>query len=160
LRSSFSFIIHLSDFRPLGAILQRLPPGERGHPEDVLFDVVVALFELGGNGFEVFCAAFAAVVRGIEEVVALRSPELRLDLGLPHGERVGDVFEENQPEDGVFIDGCVEIRAEPVGGGPSVDQRLRAAPAGCLRQSVSLRSALVEVAEKLFGGKGSHAWRG
>ena len=31
--------------RELGAILQRLPPGERRHPEDVLLDVVVALFK-------------------------------------------------------------------------------------------------------------------
>ena len=40
------------------------------------------------------------------------------DLALPDGERVGDVFEEDQAEDGVLIDGGVEIGAEPVGGGP------------------------------------------
>ena len=36
--------------RELGAVLQRLPPGERGHPEDVLFDVVVAVFEFLADG--------------------------------------------------------------------------------------------------------------
>ena len=35
--------------RELGAVLQGLPAGERGHPEDVFLDVVVALFQLGAR---------------------------------------------------------------------------------------------------------------
>jgi hypothetical protein len=117
--------------RQLGAILQRLPPGERRHPEDVLLDVVVALFQLGADGFKVFCADFTAVVRGIEEVVALRIAELRFNLPLPHGEGLGDVFQEDEAEDRVLIDGGVEIGPEAISGRPEL---------------------FVEVAEELLGG--------
>ena len=106
--------------RELGAILQRLPPGECGDPEDVLLDVVVALFQLAPDGFEVFGAAFAVVISRIEKVVALVVAELRLDLRLPDGERVGDVFEEDEAEDRVLINGGVEIGAEAVGGHPKL----------------------------------------
>jgi len=48
----------------------------------------------------------------------------------PAGKRVGDVFEEDQAENGVLIDSGIEIGAEPVGGGPEL---------------------LVKLAEKLLG---------
>ena len=119
--------------RELGAVLQRLPPGERGHPEDVFLDVVVALFEFVADGLGVVRAVRAAVIGGIEEVVALRIAELGLDFLLPGGEGVGDVFEEDQAEHGVLIDSGVEIRAQPVCGGPEF---------------------LVEITEELLGAVG------
>jgi hypothetical protein len=118
LRSFSSFIVLLSSF-------------PRRHPEEVLLDVVVALFQLRADGFEVFSAACTAVVRRVEEVVALRIAELRLDLRLPDCEGIRDVFEEDQAKDGVLIDGGVQVGAEPVCGGPEL---------------------FVEVTEELLGG--------
>ncbi len=66
----------------------------------------------------VFGAAFAAVILRIEEIIALRIAELRLDLGLPDSERVRNVLEEDQPEYRVFVNRGIQIRPEPVGGGP------------------------------------------
>ena len=43
----------------------------------------------------------------IEEIVALRIAELGFDLPLPSDEGVGDVFQEDQAEDGVLVDGGV-----------------------------------------------------
>ncbi len=50
----------------------------------------------------------------------LRLAELRLDFLLPDGEGVGDVFEEDEAQDGVLIDGGIEAGAEAVGGGPEL----------------------------------------
>jgi len=39
---------------------------------------------------------------------------------LPDGKGIRDVFQEDQPEDGVLVDGGVEIRAESVRGVPEL----------------------------------------
>ena len=75
-------------------------------------------------------SAASRVASRVEEVVALRVAKLRLDFLLPDGEGVGDVFEEDEAEDGVLVDGGVEAGAEAVGGGPEL---------------------FVEVAEELLG---------
>ena len=64
-----------------------------------------------------------------------RIAKLGLDLPLSSDEGVGDVFQEDQAEHGMLVNGSVEIGAESVGGGPEL---------------------LVEVAEKLLG-VGGHA---
>lgn len=111
-------ILH-RDFRPgreLGGVLQGLPPRQRRNPEDVLLYIIVTLLQLGGDGFLVF--GKGAVVRRAQVEVALTIAELFLDLRLPLGEGVRDVFEEDQTEDGVFIYSGVQIGPELVGGGP------------------------------------------
>ena len=64
-----------------------------------------------------------------------RIAKLGLDLPLSSDEGVGDVFQEDQAEHGMLVNGSVEIGAESVGGGPEL---------------------IVEVAEKLLG-VGGHA---
>lgn len=55
--------------------------------------------------------------------------ELRLDFRLALVERVGDILEKDEPEDGMFIDRSIEAVPEPVGRVPeffveSVQERL------------------------------------
>jgi hypothetical protein len=69
--------------------------------------------------------------------IALRIAELLLNFRLPLGEGVGDVFEEDQAEDGVLVNGGVEVRPQLVGGGPEL---------------------LVELAEEGLGGGVGHCW--
>jgi len=61
------------------------------------------------------------------------SRQLGFDLSLPEGEGVGDIFQEDETEDGVLVNSGVEIRTEPIGGGPEL---------------------LVEVAQELLGESG------
>ena len=101
--------------RELGPALQILPAGKRGHPKRVLARVVVAVFQLG---VEVF-------VRGVLEVeVALGVLQLDLDGGATGVERVRDVLEEDEPEDGVLVLGGVEVVAQLVGRGPELPVQL------------------------------------
>jgi hypothetical protein len=60
----------------------------------------------------------ASISSRLMSSLASRLAELRLDLPLPPGEGVGNVLEEDEAEDGVFIDGGVEVGAKPVGGVP------------------------------------------
>ena len=54
----------------------------------------------------------------IQVVVTVGIAELSFDFSLPSREGVGDVFEEDQAEDGVLVNGGAEVGAETVGGGP------------------------------------------
>ena len=81
--------------RQLGAVLQRLPPGQGGDPEDVLLHVVVAVLQLGPDRGGVVVGR--GIVGRVQVVVAGRVAELAVDLGLPVGEGVGDVLEEDEP---------------------------------------------------------------
>lgn len=119
--------------RELGGILQGLPPRQRRHPEDVLLDVVVALLQFGTDAFLV--GTRFLVFLGIDEEVVFRVLQHRLDLRLPLGEGIRDVFEEDQAKDGVLVNSGVEIGPELVGGGPEL---------------------FVELAEKRLGIGGRH----
>jgi hypothetical protein len=71
------------------------------------------------------------VVLWVEEVVALRVAERGFDLLLADSEGVQDVFQEDQAENGVLVNGGVHAGAQPV------------------RSTLAL---LVEVAEELLSG--------
>jgi hypothetical protein len=111
----------LLDFRPgreLGGVLQGLPPRQRRHPEHVFFDVVVPLLQLPVDRLVILGGL---VVAGrVHEKVVFRFLQHRLDFRLPLGERVRDVFEEDQAEHRVLVNGGVEIGAELVGSGPEL----------------------------------------
>jgi len=94
-----------------------LDPGAVGIPlrRPGVFPTGVA-FQLGADGFLVF--GQSAVIRRAQVKIAPRIVELLLDLRLLLGEGVRDILEEDQAEDGMFIDGGVQIRPQPVGGGP------------------------------------------
>ena len=85
-------IEQLADGRVFGAALQVRPSGFGRHPEDVVGGVFVAVFGVG---------AFFLLQRGV-----------------PLLECVGDVFQENQAQDNVFVFGGVEVAAEFVSGSP------------------------------------------
>ncbi len=80
-------------------------------------------------------SASVVVAVGIDEEVAVRVLQHRLDLRLPLGEGVRDVFEEDQAEHGVLVNGGVEVGPQLVGGGPEL---------------------LVELAEEGLGIGGGH----
>ena len=101
-----------------GVFPDGLPAGERGHPEDVLRGVVIAVFELGGNGRGV--GGVGVVVGAVEEVVVRRIFERGFEFLAAEVEGVGNVFEKDEAEDGVLIDGGVEVGAKPVGGVPEL----------------------------------------
>lgn len=115
-------IFHLDDraCRELGAVLEGFPSGERRHPEDICLKVIIAIFEFLADGLLVFLLAVPAVIIGIEVMVACRAAKCGFDFSLPDCERVGDIFQEDKAEDGVLINGCVEIGAESVGGVPEL----------------------------------------
>lgn len=93
-----------------------VPAGGTGHPEDVVLGVVVALFEFGFKGGLVVLRA--VVQRGVEIEGVFGVLQIGKDFALLGGEGVGDVFEENQAEDDVFVVGGVQLGAELVGGFP------------------------------------------
>ena len=93
-----------------------MPAGGTGHPEDVVLGVVVALFEFGFKGGLVVLRA--VVQRGVEIEGVFGVLQIGKDFALLGGEGVGDVFEENQAEDDVFVVGGVQLGAELVGGFP------------------------------------------
>lgn len=88
------------------------------YPEDVVFGVVVALFKFGGDGFVV--GGGGGEVGGVEVVVARRVFEVVFYALALRGEAVGDIFEEDEAEDDVFVVGGVQFGAEFVGGSPEV----------------------------------------
>src|SRR5258708_7920967 len=79
------------------------------HPEDVDGTVLVGVFRVGALG------------------------SLRLELGVLRFEGVGDVLEEDQPEDDVFVFGRVHVVAQCVGSGPEL--RLEAKLTRSIRSS-------------------------
>ena len=102
----------------LGVVLDSFPAGERGNPENVLFEEVVTFFQFGADGLGVFVGVGAAIIGGVKEVVAFGVLQQSRDFVLAHAESVGDVFEEDETEDGVLVDRGVERGTEPVGGVP------------------------------------------
>ena len=88
------------------------------YPEGDVFGVVVAVFEFGGDGFVV--GGRGGEVGGVEVVVARRVFEVVFYALALRGEAVGDVFEEDEAEDDVFVVGGVQFGAEFVGGSPEV----------------------------------------
>jgi len=86
----------LSDGRLLGTVLQQRPARLPGHPETVHGAVLVGILGIGALG------AF-----GLETGVLLL-------------ESVGDVLQEDQPQDDVFVLGRVHVRAQRVGGAPQL----------------------------------------
>ncbi len=77
------------------------------------------------------------------------TPTLLEDLGLPLGEGIGDVFEEDQAEDRVLVNGGVEVRAELVGGGPQLLVELAEEGLG-----IDCGICYVHLTERLIAGQG------
>ena len=95
-----------------------MPARPLRYPEDVVFGVVVALFEFGGDG--VVVSGGVGIVGRVEVVVARGVFEVVFYALALRGEAVGDVFEEDEAEDDVFVVGGVQFGAEFVGGAPEV----------------------------------------
>ena len=89
-------IHHLADGRLLGLALEMRPPGLLRHPEDVLGPVFVGVFGIGPL------------------VLGRQKPLVHLL------ERVGDVLQEDQPQDDVLVFRRVHVVAELVGGEPQL----------------------------------------
>ena len=102
----------------LASVLDVLPAGLGGHPEDVVAGVLVAVLEE-------LCAP--ALVRDV--VVADSGRRSRLELLAAGLEAVGDVLEEDQAEDDVLVLGRLLVAAQRVGGVPErLLERLSPAP--------------------------------
>ena len=97
--------------------------------------VIVAVFQLLEHGVGV--AIGGVVFRGVEIEVARWVLQESVDFSLPQGEGIGDVFQEDEAEDGVLVNRGVEIGAEAVSNGPEL---------------------FVEIAEELLGIGGRHGW--
>src|SRR5680860_53152 len=93
--------------------LEVSPAGLLRHPEDVLGGILVPVFEediqfgrtIGGLGDVVFAARVCD--QGLEPLTTLL-------------EGVGDVFDEEEPEDHVLVFGGVHVAAEEIGGLPEL----------------------------------------
>ena len=79
---------------------------------------MVAVFEFGGDGGGV--SGGVGIVGGVEVVFARGVAQVFFDLFALRGEGIGDVFEEDEAEDDVFVVGGVQLGAEFVGGFPEV----------------------------------------
>ena len=97
----------LADVRLFRGGAQGFPAGGFRHPEDVGFLVVVAVFQLVGNQGGI-----------IEMVVVGGIGEAPGQFGTARGEGIGDILDEDQPEDEVFVLGGIQIGAQLVGGRP------------------------------------------
>jgi hypothetical protein len=97
----------LADVRLLGGGAQRFPARGLGHPEDIDLAVVVAVFEFCRDQFG-----------GVEMVIVVGVGKAPRQFGTPRGEGVGDVLDEDQPEDQVLVFGGVHVGAQLVGGRP------------------------------------------
>ncbi len=84
---------------------QGIPPCLPGNPEDILRDVLIAILEDPG------------ALRGVlgEVVLVRRVPRGLFEYGSPSLERVGDVLQEQQPEDKVLVLGRLDATPHPVG---------------------------------------------
>ncbi len=80
-------IEEFADLGLLGAVLQVLPAGGFGHEEDVVCQVLIRVF--GVCAF-VFTLVFHQLLIQVVE-------------------RVGDVFEKDEPKHNVFVFGCVHV---------------------------------------------------
>jgi len=79
------------------------------YPEGDVFGVVVTLFEFGGDSGGVIGGV--GIVGRVEVVVARGVAQLLFDLLALRVEGVGDVFEEDEAEDDVFVVGGVQLGA-------------------------------------------------
>ena len=95
-----------------------LPARLARYPEGDVFGVVVAVFEFFLDGG--FVGGGGGEVGGVEVVVARRVFEVVFYALALRGEAVGDVFEEDEAEDDVFVVGGVQFGAKFVGGSPEV----------------------------------------
>ena len=86
-----------------------MPARPLRYPEDVVFGVVVAFFEFGGD--DVVVSGGVGIVGGVEVVFARGVAQVFFDLFALRGEGVRDVFEEDEAEDDVFVVGGVQLGA-------------------------------------------------
>jgi len=98
------------------AVMEHLPAGLGGHPEDVLLGVIVAHLQFLGKRLGIPIAE----VGGVQEVVGGRVLELGAQLTPALFKGVADVFEEDQPEDDVLVDGGIQRGQELVGRSPEL----------------------------------------
>lgn len=91
-----------ADFGLLGGGAHGFPTGGLGHPEDVGFGVVVAVFQLGSD---VFRAGLAV------EVFVARVDQAQSQASVMGFEAVGDVFDEDQAKHQVLVFGRVHVGA-------------------------------------------------
>jgi len=95
----------------LGVGLDEVPARQRRHPEDVLLGVVVA-------GLELLRDQVLAVVAQVVVVRWIAKGRLQLRPALLEGVR--DVLEEDETEDDVLVDRCIEHGQQLVGCGPEL----------------------------------------
>ena len=95
--------------RHLSVVLDEIPAGNRGDPEDVLLGVVVPSLQL----------LLDQIVRVVtQEVVIAGVLESNLQFGTPLLEGVGDVLQEDQPQNHMHVIAGVNVGTQAVSGIP------------------------------------------
>ena len=95
--------------RDLGVILDEIPAGNGRDPEDVFLGVVVPSLQF----------LLDQIVRVVtQEVVIARVFESNLQFGTPLLERVGDVLQEDQPQNHMHVIAGVNVGTQAVSGIP------------------------------------------